>query len=282
MKNVFALCCLLTTALLFPGLAAAGEWHTDFEKAKAESLKTNRPIYILFTNSDAAVCLGFERAIFKEKKFLDYADKNLVLMKVDFPVAIHLQPKKISQQNRELRTKFGVTALPTAFLLDGNGELYIDFVKADGSTEKHRRKMNEIMEFNAPKRYSEYLDGFAKKYTPPKPVVKVAEAKPETKSEAKKPAKKPKTAKKPAEKQIATEPSIPDENAGKPLVPLDPEGNFQDWLKNVLAEETTEKEKEAEEAREIVEEALEEVEKAEESAPKDIDSASAPAAPEES
>ena len=283
MKYVFALCCLLTTAVLFPGLAAA-EWHTDFEKAKAESLKTKRPIYILFTNSDAAACLSFDRAIFREKKFLDYADKNLVLMKADFPVAIHLQPKKISQQNKELRTKFGISLLPTALLLDANGELYIDFVKADGSAEKHRRKMNEIMDFNAPKRYSEYLDGFVKKYAPPEPPApKASEAKKETK-ETKRPAKKP------AGKTQNAAPvgvSIPNENAGKPLVPLDPEGNFQDWLKSSLAEEAAEKEKEAEEAKEIVEEALEALEKtenAQENSPNGAEAAppqdSAPAAPE--
>ena len=285
MKYVFALCCLLTTAVLFPGLAA-GEWHTDFEKAKAESMKTKRPIYILFTNSDAAACLSFDRAIFREKKFLDYADKNLVLMKADFPVAIHLQPKKISQQNKELRSKFGVSLLPTALLLDANGELYIDFVKADGSAEKHRRKMNEIMDFNAPKRYSEYLDGFVKKYTPPEPpAVKAPEAKTEAKSEAKKPAKKP--TKKPAEKPQnanSAETNIPDENAGKLRVPLDPEGNFQDWLKSSLGEEAAEKEKEeeAEEAKEIVEEALEILEKQEEAegdTSRDAAPASAPAAP---
>ena len=284
MKYFFALCCFLTTAVLFPGLAAA-EWHTDFEKAKEESLKTKRPIYILFTNSDAAVCISFDRTIFREKRFLDYADKNLVLMKADFPVAIHLQPRKLSQQNKELRSKFGVSVLPTALLLNANGELYIDFVKADGSVEKHRRKMNEIMDFNAPKRYSEYLDGFVKKYIPPEPSVAIAEEKTAVKTD-KKPAKKP--ARKPAQKQQndnAAETNIPDENAGKLLVPLDPEGNFQDWLKSSLGEEAVEKEKEkeAEEAKEIIEEAmeaLEEAEKAEDNAPQDAAApASAPAAP---
>ena len=37
--------------------------------------------------------------------------------------------------------------------------------------------MNEIMDFDPPKRYTEYLDGFVKKYTPPAPEVKKTEAK---------------------------------------------------------------------------------------------------------
>ena len=231
MKKLFALCCFLTTVMLFPRLAA-GEWFTDFEKAKAESLKTGRPIFMLFTNSDSAAALSLERTIFGQKKFQNYADSKLVLMKADFPTAIHLQPKSLIQQNSDLRRKYGISALPTMLLLDANGEIYIDFVKADGSAEKHRRKMNEIMDFDPPKRYSEYLDGFVKKYAPPKPVAKKTEAKPdEKKSEAKQPAKKPprKPDKKSAEKMA--DDNIPDESAGSPLIPLDPEGDFQEWLK---------------------------------------------------
>ena len=89
MKFFFALCCFLTTALLAPALTA-GEWFTDFEKAKTESLKTKRPIYILFTNSDAAADRSLERTIFSQRKFQDYADKKLVLLKIDFPNAAHL------------------------------------------------------------------------------------------------------------------------------------------------------------------------------------------------
>ena len=280
MKLFFALCCFLTTALIFPGLAA-GEWFTDFEKAKAESMKTKRPIYILFTNSNAAACINFDRTIFSQKRFLDYADKNLILMKVDFPVALHLQPKGLQQQNRELRSKYGVSVLPTALLLNANGELYIDFVKADGNTDRHRRKLNEIMDFEPPKRYTEYIHVFVQKYVPPEP--------PEKKKQAKKPAKKP--SQKPADTAARTqtqqtsdaaETNIPDENAGNPLIPLDPEGNFQDWLKSRLAEEATEETKEAEMVKEIVEEEKEAIEEAAEAAKeKEKEQAPAPAAPAE-
>ena len=264
MKYFFAaLCCFFMTAVLAPALSA-GEWFTDFEKAKAESLKTQRPIYILFTNSDAAPDRSLERTIFSQRKFQDYADKKLVLLKIDFPNATHLQPKSISQQNRQLRTKFGITILPTALLLDANGDIYIDFLKADGSAEKHRRKINEIMDFDPPKRYTEYLDGFVKKYTPPKPEIKKAEAKAEEKKqETKKPARKPE--KKPADKPRtadATETNIPDEN-GVLRIPLNPEGDFQEWLKSYQAEEAKVEAREAEEAKEIIEEAKEAVEEAE-------------------
>ncbi|MBR2963208.1 MAG: hypothetical protein IKC53_03265, partial [Lentisphaeria bacterium] len=195
------------------------------------------------------------------------ADKKLVLMKVDFPVAIHLQPKSLSQQNKALRTEYGISILPTALLLDANGKIYIDFVKNDGSMEKHRRKMNEIMDFDPPKRYTEYLDGFVKKYTPPKQEEKKAEAKAETKKPAKTSAAK-KPDKKPAEKVQDTNPAetnIPDEN-GVLRIPLNPEGDFQEWLKAYQAEEAKEEAMEAEEAKELIEELKEALEDAAEDA----------------
>jgi thioredoxin-related protein len=240
MKALFALCCFLTVAMLCPALTA-GEWFTDFEKAKAESAKTGRPIYILFTNPDAAVSLSYERNIFSQKKFLDYADKKLVLMKVEFPVAIHRQPKGLREQNSELKAKFGITVMPAALLVDANGDLHTNFVKADGGMEKHRRKFNEIMDFDPPKRYTEYLDGFVKTYKAPEP--KKVEEPQQPKAEAKAPAKRP--ARRPARKPDATaKPAadtpviiIPDADGGTPLIPLDPEGDFQEWLKARSEEE---------------------------------------------
>lgn len=242
MKAFFALCCFLATSMLFPRLAAA-EWFTDFEKAKAESAKTNRPIFILFTNSDAAVCLSLDRSIFSQKKFQDYADKKLVLMKADFPAAILRQPKGLAQQNARLRAEYRVSVLPTMLLLDANGKLYKDFVKAEGGSEKYRRKMNEIMDFDPPKRYSEYLETFVKDYKPPKPAVTETktEAAPKKPAATKKPEKKADV--KPEEKtQETAETIIPDENTL--LIPLNPEGDFQEWLKanqqSASADETQE------------------------------------------
>ena len=246
MKYFFALCCFLATSMLFPHLSAA-EWLTDFQKAKEESARTGRPIFILFTNSDAAACLSFDRTIFSQKKFLDYADKNLVLMKADFPVAIHRQPQSLSKQNSELRTEFGITVLPTMLLLDSNGKLYKDFIKADGGPEKHRRNMNRIMDFDPPKRYSDYLDGFVKEYKPPKPAVAEtkAEAKPAVKAQAKQqPKQQPKQqAKAKPQDADAEETTIPDENTL--LIPLDPEGDFQEWLKSNRTEQNADAAKDA-------------------------------------
>lgn len=270
MKAFYALCCFLAAAILSPALSA-GEWFTDFEAAKAESAKTGRPIYMLFSNPDSAISLSYDRNIFKQKKFMDYADSKLVLMKVEFPVAIHKQKQSLRTQNARLKSEYSVTVMPVAFLVDSNGALFVDFVGADGGMEKHRRKLNEVMDFNPPKRYTEYLDKYVKNYKPPKAEPKKTEAveaaKPTkasvtAKSQSKPSTKKP--AKKPADGQTRTDGTviIPDEDAGRPLVPLDPEGDFQDWLKSATEEVAAEADREIEEAKEAVEEAKEAVEEA--------------------
>ena len=261
MKDFFALCCFLAVAFLFPVLSA-GEWHTDISKAKTESRKTGRPIFILFTDASAA-SRRLDLAIFSQRKFMEYADKNLVLMKVDFSPAFNRQAKSQTEQNSKLKRELGVNFFPTALLLDGNGKLFVNFVRKDGGMEKHRRKLNEILEFDPPKRYAEYVDGFVKKYVPPAPELdpeEVAQAKKPAAKPEKKPAKKPD--KKPVEKadESTEEIAISGDNSGRPLIPLDPEGDFQNWLKASLAEEATEEAKEIEEVKEIVEEEKEAVE----------------------
>ena len=62
-------------------------------------------------------------------------------MKADFPTTSHRQSEGVARQNRKLRTKFGAT-IPSAFLLDQNGELYVNFTKVEKSPEAHRRKLH--------------------------------------------------------------------------------------------------------------------------------------------
>ena len=68
----------------------------------------------------------------------------------------------------------------------------------------------------------------------------------------------------PSAKADVSETTIPDENAGSPLIPLDPEGNLQDWLKSAQSGEAATEAAEIEEIKEIVEEEKEAIEEADE------------------
>lgn len=290
MKFLFALFSFLFMAFLVPGLSAR-EWLTDIEKAKAESQKTGLPIYILFTNTDISKCRQYDLKLFNQKKFKDYADNNLVLVKADFGYAFSRQqlPKKLADLANKL--KVDRLMLPRAFLLDFTGEEIIDYInktneaaRQDTKKRDYESEMNYVLDFDSVKRYREYLDPFVQESK-----MKIAEEKKRVAEEKKKAAEEKKKAaeekKKAAEEKkknetavsketAATTPeaspneakstvpatTIPDENGGTLLIPLDPKGNLEDWLKANGAEEAAEKAAEIEDAKETVEEEKNEIE----------------------
>lgn len=96
------------------------EWFEDFEEALAESKKYDLPILLLFTGSDwCGYCIKQDRAVFSEDEFQEYANKNLVLMKCDFPNK-DKPSRSIQKQNKELSEEFGVTGFPTVFFIDAD------------------------------------------------------------------------------------------------------------------------------------------------------------------
>ena len=95
------------------------EWHEDPDAAFAESKALGLPVYVLFTGSDwCPPCKMLEKTIHKTSEFSDFADKNLVLLMVDFPER-KSQNAKVKERNQELATEFGVSGYPTIFLTNG-------------------------------------------------------------------------------------------------------------------------------------------------------------------
>lgn len=59
--------------------------------------------------------------MFSTKEFADYAKKNLVLVKVDFPKRKTIKPA-VKQANEQLMRQFNVKGFPTLLVLDGEGK----------------------------------------------------------------------------------------------------------------------------------------------------------------
>jgi thioredoxin-related protein len=103
--------------------SAHSQWMTNFEKAKALSKKTKKPILIDFTGSDwCGWCIRLDEEVFSKDAFKDYAKKNLVLLEIDFPrrKAIDADTKA---QNEALAQKYGIRGFPTILLTDHKGEV---------------------------------------------------------------------------------------------------------------------------------------------------------------
>lgn len=112
---------LFALALAFT-LSASAEWKTDFEAAKALAKKENKPLLLDFTGSDwCGWCIKMKKETLDQKAFKEFADKNLVLVEVDFPEKKAQTPAQ-RRANDALQKKYNVEGFPTFLLLDADGK----------------------------------------------------------------------------------------------------------------------------------------------------------------
>jgi thioredoxin-related protein len=100
--------------------ARAAEWTEDYAAALAQAKNEHKQLLLDFTGSDwCGWCKKIDAEIFALPAFKAYADKNLVLVKLDFP---RQRPMSAAtkQQNKSLKDKYGISGFPTLILLDAN------------------------------------------------------------------------------------------------------------------------------------------------------------------
>src|SRR6266581_5344317 len=71
---------------LLPAAAHAAEWLTDVPAAQEQAAAENKLVLLNFTGSDwCGWCMKLKAEVFSQPEFEDYANKNLVLVEIDFP-----------------------------------------------------------------------------------------------------------------------------------------------------------------------------------------------------
>ena len=91
---------------------------TEVAKAKAE----NKLLLLEFGSSDScAPCQRFEREVFSQPEFLDYAGSNLVFVRVDFPFYTDLSSNVLAT-NTCLMAQYNVGGFPTFIALNPKGD----------------------------------------------------------------------------------------------------------------------------------------------------------------
>lgn len=124
--TIFLLCC---------GFLAAAQtshdstvWFTDIAKAQAISQSTGKPIFAFFTGSDwCGWCKKLQAEVFAKPAFIEWADQEVVLLELDFPMRKAL-PEPLVQQNQSLKSFFNITGFPTIWLF---------CINEDKQKEKH-------------------------------------------------------------------------------------------------------------------------------------------------
>ena len=95
-------------------------WITDYQQALQNASEENKPILINFTGSDwCGWCMRLDEEVFSQSEFLNYAEENLILLKLDFPRNIP-QPDDVVANNRALAQKYDIKGFPTIVLIDNN------------------------------------------------------------------------------------------------------------------------------------------------------------------
>jgi thioredoxin-related protein len=122
MKNSARIFSLIAGLFLLEAAATAVEWHTDLVKAQAIAKAEKKMVLLDFTGSDwCGSCIMLDKEVFSTKQFGDYAKKNLVLVKVDFPMKKALKPA-LKRANQELKEKFDIEGFPTFVVLNSDGK----------------------------------------------------------------------------------------------------------------------------------------------------------------
>ncbi|MBK8518966.1 MAG: thioredoxin family protein [Saprospiraceae bacterium] len=93
-------------------------WLVSVDEAYTISKKTGKPIMANFTGSDwCGWCKRLTASVFSQDAFKEWAEKNVVLLELDFPRR-KVIPQNIQAQNASLQQAFQVGGYPTVWVFN--------------------------------------------------------------------------------------------------------------------------------------------------------------------
>ena len=128
MKRNIILLSVLFVLLVGCAKSGAGDdlnWQENLEQALAQAKKENKAVLVNFTGSDWCIwCKRLTEEVFTKDEFENYANDNLILVKLDFPRKIE-QSAETKLYNNNLAQKFGIQGFPTILLFNSTGKLVL-------------------------------------------------------------------------------------------------------------------------------------------------------------
>lgn len=136
---------LMLTGCSKSGTSDSLNWKTDLKEALATAKQENKVVLVNFTGSDwCQWCKRLSDEVFSKSEFEEFANKNLVLVKIDFPQNIP-QSNAIKFYNQQLANMYGVEGFPTIILLDKNGQGLLKTGYVQGGVENYIRELKQYM-----------------------------------------------------------------------------------------------------------------------------------------
>jgi len=109
-------------SLVATAFSQEAQWITDYAKAIETAKSENKAILLDFTGSDwCGWCMKMKQETLDTAQFKHYAQKNLVLVELDFPKQ-KAQSEQEKEKNHQLKNQFQVHGYPSFVLLDKDGK----------------------------------------------------------------------------------------------------------------------------------------------------------------
>ena len=124
--------CLLTGTLL----AAPSAWKTDFNSARAEAQKLQRPLLVHFYSDSCAPCVQMEQNVLHKAPIEEYILGHLVAVSVNV------------DQHSELQKRFSVNRWPCDFVLDPTGSRRLVTSVGPRSVADYRQMLEKSVAWN--------------------------------------------------------------------------------------------------------------------------------------
>ena len=120
-----AVLAVAAVVLLAASTQASEEWLTDYDEALAESTRSGKPVFVLFTGSDwCPHCRTLEDRVFETSEFQSWSEEHVVLLMLDLPES-GISPTVRSERSR-ICIKYGVRTFPSVLVLDSFGEKIVE------------------------------------------------------------------------------------------------------------------------------------------------------------
>jgi protein disulfide-isomerase len=101
------------------------DWQDNLESALQKAKVENKAVLVNFTGSDWCIwCQRLSNEVFSKDEFKDYADENLILVRLDFPKNIE-QSTETKMYNNQLAQRYNVQGFPTVLLFNPSGKLVL-------------------------------------------------------------------------------------------------------------------------------------------------------------
>lgn len=125
-------------------------WQSDYDAAVKLAKKKKKPLLVFFTGSDwCGPCKMLHADLFETAEFAEFAKKNLILYKADFPRKTDSGITEAQKtKNNELKAQFQVPGFPTVLLLNSKGEVIgkqVGYSRTQ-TTEPHMKTIKDAIE----------------------------------------------------------------------------------------------------------------------------------------